>query len=31
MGELHDLVVLSHDVDAVAKRHELYGLSDALG
>ncbi|MFD1555081.1 GNAT family N-acetyltransferase [Paraburkholderia silviterrae] len=29
-GKLHDLVVLSHDVDNVAMRHELYGLSDAL-
>jgi L-amino acid N-acyltransferase YncA len=29
-GNLHDLVVLSHDVDAVATRRQLYGLSDAL-
>lgn len=29
-GRLHDLVVLSHDVDTVAMRHELYGLGDAL-
>lgn len=28
-GRLHDLVVLSHDVQAVAARHELYGMSDA--
>lgn len=30
-GKLHDLVLLSHDVDAVAARNEAYGLSDALG
>lgn len=29
-GNMHDLVVLSHDVDAVATRQQLYGLSDAL-
>ncbi|CAB3793214.1 hypothetical protein LMG28688_03677 [Paraburkholderia caffeinitolerans] len=29
-GWLHDLVVLSHDVDAVAMRRDLYGLSDVL-
>ncbi|QBR04032.1 GNAT family N-acetyltransferase [Paraburkholderia pallida] len=29
-GKLHDLVVLSHDVDAVAMRHALYGYGDAL-
>ncbi|MNL38055.1 hypothetical protein D3C87_1602390 [compost metagenome] len=28
-GRLHDLVVLSHDVQVVAARHELYGMSDA--
>ncbi len=30
-GGLHDLVLLSHDVDAVAARNEVYGLRDALG
>ncbi|WHZ11639.1 MAG: hypothetical protein OJF60_002078 [Burkholderiaceae bacterium] len=30
-GAMHDLVVLSHDVHAVAARQDLYGLSDALG
>ncbi|MFT7722567.1 MAG: GNAT family N-acetyltransferase [Roseateles sp.] len=30
-GALHDLVLMSHDVGAVAARHELYGLGDALG
>ena len=30
-GKLHDLVLLSHDVDAVAARNEVYGLRDALG
>jgi len=30
-GALHDLVLLSHDVDAVAARNEAYGLRDALG
>jgi L-amino acid N-acyltransferase YncA len=30
-GALHDLVVLSHDVDAVAARHVLYGMGDAAG
>ena len=30
-GKLHDLVLLSHDVDAVAARNELYGLDKALG
>ena len=30
-GKLHDLVLLSHDVDTVAARNELYGLNDALG
>ncbi len=29
-GTLHDLVLLSHDVDAVAARHEVYGLADSL-
>lgn len=28
-GALHDLVILSHDVDAVAARHAAYGLGDA--
>jgi GNAT superfamily N-acetyltransferase len=28
-GEMHDLVVLSHDVDAVAARHQVYGLDNA--
>ncbi len=30
-GTLHDLVLLSHDVEAVAARNEAYGLRDALG
>ena len=30
-GAMHDLVVLSHDVDAVAARQDVYGVSDALG
>jgi RimJ/RimL family protein N-acetyltransferase len=30
-GKLHDLVLLSHDVDAVAARQDLYGVSGALG
>lgn len=30
-GTLHDLVLLSHDVEAVASRNEAYGLGDALG
>lgn len=30
-GTLHDLVLMSHDVDAATARHELYGLNDALG
>ena len=30
-GNLHDLVLLSHDVDAVAARNALYGLTEALG
>lgn len=30
-GRMHDLVVLSHDVDAVAMRHQLYGFDDVLG
>ena len=30
-GALHDLVLLSHDVGAVAARNDLYGLSNALG
>lgn len=30
-GQLHDLVLLSHDVDTVAARNDLYGMSDALG
>jgi L-amino acid N-acyltransferase YncA len=29
-GTMHDLVVLSHDVDAVAARHLLYGMGDAV-
>ena len=29
-GNFYDLVVLSHDVDAVATRQHVYGLSDAL-
>jgi L-amino acid N-acyltransferase YncA len=29
-GNMYDLVVLSHDVDAVATRRQLYGLRDAL-
>lgn len=30
-GGLHDLAVLSHDVDAVAARHALYGMDRAGG
>ena len=30
-GDLHDLVLLSHDVGAVAARNALYGLTEALG
>lgn len=30
-GKLHDLVLLSHDVEAVAALNEAYGLRDALG
>jgi RimJ/RimL family protein N-acetyltransferase len=30
-GKLHDLVLLSHDVDAVASRNELFGLGEVLG
>ncbi|HMO44569.1 MAG TPA: GNAT family N-acetyltransferase [Rubrivivax sp.] len=30
-GKLHDLVLLGHDVDAVAARNEAYGVPDALG
>jgi L-amino acid N-acyltransferase YncA len=30
-GKLHDLVLLSHNVDAVAARNELLGLREALG
>lgn len=30
-GRLHDIVLLSHDVDAVAARNEAYGLDGALG
>lgn len=30
-GKLHDLVLLSHDVEAVAARNEAYGVRDALG
>lgn len=30
-GRLHDLVLLSHDVEDVARRHHLYGMSEALG
>lgn len=30
-GEMYDLVVLSHDVNAVAARHEVYGLGEAVG
>jgi len=29
-GRLHDLVLLSHDVDAVAARHAVYGLAESL-
>ena len=29
-GQLHDLVLLSHDVDAVAARHEVYGVAESL-
>jgi RimJ/RimL family protein N-acetyltransferase len=29
-GTLHDLVLLSHDVEAVQARNDLYGMSDAL-
>jgi GNAT superfamily N-acetyltransferase len=29
-GKLHDLVLLSHDVDAVAARNEAFGLGEAL-
>lgn len=30
-GAMHDLVVLSHDVDAVAARQDLYGVRETLG
>lgn len=30
-GRLHDLVLLSHHVDAVSARKDVYGLADALG
>jgi len=30
-GGLHDLVLLSHDVDAVQGRMQAFGLADALG
>lgn len=30
-GRLHDLVLLSHDVNAVAIRNQLSGMSEALG
>ena len=30
-GELHDLVLLSHDVDAADAQHELFGFNQALG
>jgi RimJ/RimL family protein N-acetyltransferase len=30
-GELHDLVLLAHDVDAVRRRMEALGLSHAVG
>jgi len=30
-GRLHDLVLLSHDVDAVRGRMQAFGLTDALG
>ena len=30
-GKFHDLVLLSHDVDAVHGRMQTFGLSDALG
>ncbi|MFT3811809.1 MAG: GNAT family N-acetyltransferase [Acidovorax sp.] len=30
-GGLHDLVLLSHHVDAVAARKDVYGLAEALG
>jgi hypothetical protein len=29
-GTTHDLVLLSHDVDAVAARNEIYGLNEAF-
>lgn len=29
-GKLHDIVLLSHDVDAVAARNEAYGLDGAV-
>lgn len=30
-GSLHDLVLLSHDVQAVQSKMDLYGLADAFG
>ena len=30
-GKLHDLVLLSHDVNAMAAQNDLYGLTEALG
>lgn len=30
-GKLHDLVLLSHDVDAADAQHELFGFNEALG
>lgn len=30
-GKLHDLAVLSHDVDEVQSWQEVYGIADALG
>ena len=30
-GQLHDLVLLSHDVDAVESRHHAFGLDRSLG
>jgi RimJ/RimL family protein N-acetyltransferase len=30
-GELRDLVLMSHDVEAVAARNEAFGLGEALG
>ena len=30
-GQYFDLVILSHDVEAVQSKMDLYGLTDALG